>query len=347
MSRGRVALRVLAALGVLLTVGWLLGDALPLGPRQVRGLVPCAVLAVLVLVVSVWLLRDGSIRLRRNPDLLVPLGCLLFALWTIHRGIELAALGPTLHEDLWVLEVGKVVVDVTLYLLVMIAVYVAYAAWVTTLALRAVSSGSGAPPAEHPPLRCFLRTLAAMALGLVVLLGLLALVLALLASGGGGTQAMTLIAILAILWNFATAALLPTVLHSPEPLGKALKRGIALSWRHLHRWWLVVLAHLLLLGLVTYVDVTYHPEAGVRETKTDGAVTVTRRSRTVARQNLGVQAFWTGAYEARTRWYEAYMAALEVPTHPLVDRVLWILFSVLAILVKLTIIVRWREAEGS
>jgi hypothetical protein len=351
MHRTSSLLRILAVLGLVLTLGWLLDDASNLEPRQDRGLLTLFVLLVLSVVVALTLMRDGAALLRRNLDLLVPLGCLMLAWWAVDRAMEMEFLRRSFHDPWFVFELGKVVIDCSLHVILSIGLFVGYAAWVTTMMLRAVAPDETGDAADHAPLRRFLRTLAAMALGTVVLVATLAIVLGVFSFQGSPSEVVPLAVIFlglpAVAWNFATAALLPVVLHGRERIVPALKRGLAVSWRHKRTWWAVLLAHLLLLGLIVYVDVSFDAEEVVRERKPGGGQSATTKSRHVAQHHWGVHAFWTGAYEADTRWYTVHMEVLETPPNPFFRKLFWILFSVLAVVVKLTIIARWRRAGSA
>ena len=85
---------------------------------------------------------------------------------------------------------------------------------------------------------------------------------------------------------------------------------------------LPVLAQLVLLGAVTYVSVSYSDGLGRHHSST----------------NVGVHGFWIGGYENECRWYGAFMDAYGVAKVGVVVTALNLIFGVLAIAVKLTVV---------
>ena len=83
---------------------------------------------------------------------------------------------------------------------------------------------------------------------------------------------------------------------------------------------------MILLGWVTFIYVSYsgnpRPGAFTTETKT----------------NWQVNGFWTGGYEDNCRWHDDLMKAVEAEPLPLVATLLWLMYAVLAIVVKLRIV---------
>ena len=83
---------------------------------------------------------------------------------------------------------------------------------------------------------------------------------------------------------------------------------------------------MLLLGWVAYIHVSFehNPRPGVFRSET--------------RENWHVNGFWTGGYEDTCRWHGDLMKTLDAAPVPLVATLLSLLFSVLAIAVKLRIV---------
>jgi hypothetical protein len=99
--------------------------------------------------------------------------------------------------------------------------------------------------------------------------------------------------------------------------GEALRHGIQVSWRAKERWWLPILAQMMLLGLFTFISVSY---AGHSKT------------------NWSANGFWTGGYENECCWYGKLMEALEAPKVAVISTALGLVFGVLAVAVKLRIV---------
>jgi hypothetical protein len=217
-----------------------------------------------------------------------------------------------------------------------ILVRVAYGAWVTVLILDAVRHGrADLLGAGARARRRRLRVLGLEALGWGVLF--LGLAGAIAVAAAAVPLALALIGLGSLLWNLATAALLPVALDAGLPFGAALRKGLRLSWAGKGRWWKPVLVQLVLLGWVTYLSVSY---TDVRP----GSVQTTSKS------NWSVNGFWTGGYEDECRWYGKLLELLEAPRLALVTTALGLVFGVLALGVKLTVVAdleRLRLGEPS
>jgi hypothetical protein len=296
---------------------------LPLKARQEAGFL-VLVLALLAVVLTLRLLLPAATRkLLRHKDLLVPLGLLVLAegvlgwLLLLPVAAVLVAFRP-LHLGVLTLSLsGAAVLGVLLR--------AAYGTWATTLILDAVRRDRADPLEALGGLRrWFWRVLGLECIGWGALFAGLALALALAAAAQ--PLAILLIGAGSLLWNLATAALLPVALDDRLSFGAALRAGIGASWAHRGRWWKPVMVQLLLLGAFTFVSVSY--------TETSGPGGVTTHTTT----NWGVNGFWTGGYTDDCRWYGALMQALEAPKLGMVNTALGLLFGVLAVTVKLHIV---------
>ena len=100
-------------------------------------------------------------------------------------------------------------------------------------------------------------------------------------------------------------------------------------------WWAQLLAHLLLLGLLIFLRVDF--------SKTERTVDPVNQSSYVNRESKTnvswqVDAFWVGGYEHQCRWYTKYAAELETKPVPIITALLSLLFLVVAVGMKLTVI---------
>jgi hypothetical protein len=148
---------------------------------------------------------------------------------------------------------------------------------------------------------------------------------------------LVLIGLGSLLWNLATAALLPAALGEEFlRFGPALRTGVRVSWSSRGRWWKLVVMQMVLLGWVTFISLSYTEE------RPGGSTT---RSVT----NWSVNAFWTGGYEDECRWYGKLQEALQAPGLAAVSTALALVFGVLAIGIKLAVVhglwLSRREAE--
>jgi hypothetical protein len=296
---------------------------LPLKPRQEAGFLVLA-LALLAVTLALRLLLPAATRkLLRHKDLLVPLGLLVFAegvlgwLLLLPVAAVFAASRP--------LHLGFLTLSLSVAAVLAVLLRVAYGTWATVLILDAVRRDRADPVEAVGGLRrWFWRVLGLECIGWGILFA--GLVLALALAAAAQALALLLIGAGSLLWNLATAALLPLALDDRLSFGAALRAGMQVSWAHRGRWWKPVVVQMLLLGAFTYVSVSY------TETSGPGAVTTHQTT------NWSVNGFWTGGYTDECRWYGAVMQTLEAPKLGMVSTALGLVFGVLAITVKLHIV---------
>jgi hypothetical protein len=314
-------LRLLALTGPAVVLLWQVVTLPPLLPRQDVCFVALFVLAFCV-ALSLLVVR-ASRTLLRHGDLLVPLGLYTAAVPLANVVLALPALAA-LTAPSWSGQVLGLGMSLSAALVVQVVLAVFYGGWTTRLIVQAADTGrTDLIGALARPWRWFGRVSVAEAIGwgvlMLLMLPALALAHAALAPG------LLLIGVTSLVWNLATAALLPVVVASRRPLGAALANGFRASWEYKGRWWYVVVVQMLLLGWVTFLSVSF--------TSSNGPGNVTTKSNT----NWGVNGFWTGGYENNSRWYakvaEIYETQPLAPVTTLVD----LLFGLLAIAVKVRI----------
>jgi hypothetical protein len=333
MPVARLLLRLVAVLGPLAVIGWELASLPALRPRQDWGLVVLflAGLAVFFFLILVTPRAIGTIG--RHPDLLVPLG-VTTALSGAAGWLASLPAFSSLGAPLWSGEPLGISVALSVSALFVLLLAILHAGWTTSLILQAAARGRVdlLAPLTSPG-RWLPRTFAALTVGVVGLVLLLAVGLA--AAAAALPLGLILMAVGSLAWNLATAALLPATLRSPGPLGRSLAEGFRESRRGMGRWWGVVLLHMILLGWVTFLSLSYtHSEGG--------------RTTTQSTTSFNVNGFWTGGYEAGCRWYDQVARVGKTETLPPVVTLLGLLFGVAAIAVKLTIALRmsWPAEEA-
>ncbi len=98
-----------------------------------------------------------------------------------------------------------------------------------------------------------------------------------------------------------TAALLPVVVAERKRFGELVREGIRVTWEGKSRWWLPVVAQMVLLGWITFFSVSYssnpRPDSFSTQNNTD----------------FSVNAFWTGGYANECQWRTRLMAVSESP----------------------------------
>jgi len=333
--------RVTSVLGVIIALVIAAFQSFPLEPRQGRGVLVALVIAVAAIVVLRLLFPFAWRTLWRRPDLLVPVGIVVLVVQFLGLMAKAPLLG-SLFEPEWSANVLGISFGLSLGGVLSVVVWTAFAAWQTDLLWRALHQDTVLSLAPWPVVReKFLRALGALAVGVIVLLVCLVPILAV----GLVTFLLALpaMAALGILWNLVTAALLPVTLFRPGPISAALRDGLRHSWELKGRWWRQLLAQLLLLGLVTVLAVSFTATS----TRTDPS----GRTRQVNRQTKSnvkwnVNAFWVGGYEYQCRWYSKYAEAIEAEPVPIISQLLMLLFLVLAVAMKMTVIRELPDIAG-
>ncbi len=286
---------------------------------RVRGGTGLGAVCLLVMILAVGLtalvlMPGAASALAGNKDLLVPLALLVIAArligWLSAAPVLGALLLPSLPLRVFSLSFG-----ISLSLVLHIVLAVAYATWMTAAVLEWVQTGNGDPCRVLPATpRRFLRVLGLEFIGWATVMVATAVLLLLMPM----MQFFALVpmAIFAVAWNFATAAVLLVGFAGQGGIWRSFRAGTAASLGNLGKWWLLLLAQMLVLGLFFF----YYRSGG-------GQTNV----------SWSVNTFWTGGYEDTCRWYGKLAEAARTPTLPFVDTLLKMLFGAFAVAIKLAI----------
>jgi hypothetical protein len=281
------------------------------------GVVVLLALILLVGLTSLVLMPRAASTLLSNKDLLMPLALVVFVGkllgWLSAAPLLGALLKPSLPLHLFNLSVG-----LSLSFLLHIALAVAYATWMTAALLELERTGNGDPTKMLPtaPGR-LLRVLGLEFIGWAVVMVATSVLLLLMPLMG--FLALVPLAVFAVAWNYATAAILPVAMQEDGGFWRSFRAGVVASLCNLGKWWLLLLAQLLLLGLVFY----YRSSSG-------GNTNV----------SWSVNVFWTGGYEDECRWYGKLAEATHTVKLPFVESLLTLLFGAFAVAIKLAIVQR-------
>lgn len=309
-------LRLLAALGAAAVLVYELVGMFPLQPRQSYAFIPFFGILLVTLVLGVTLFRRSTQLLLRHPDLLVPIGLLIAfdsALAVVPR---LGALGALSGR----LELLSISAELSLMVILSLALHVLFAGWMTQLVLDVVLlDRSNLVAGFRNWRRTFLRTLVVVLLGWGLLFLVLGSMLTTLARAI--PLLLVLMGVLAFVWNFCTVAVLPVVVHRRDSLWNGIRAGVRISVAYAKRWMWVLLAQLFVLGVLVYWSVT-----------TTSALSFKSNAK------FSVQVFWIGAYENSSRWYTEMMQVAEAAPVEFLSTLLLIVLTVVAIAVKLEIV---------
>lgn len=318
-------LRALAFVGPFAILAVELIPSLPLEPRQGYALPVIALTASTVLFL-VMAIRRKSVRMfGAHADLLVPLG--LYIVTTKMLGwflaLPLMASATSSSEPLSILGLP---LTLSWAMFFSIAIAVIHATWAITLICQVIRGDTLDLRAGWNSIRTSgWRVFFAMALGTVPLF--LGVGLAVSFAAVAMPLAMLSIGIGTVLLSFATAGLLLHVVARPaQPFWSGLGSSVRISLRYSAQWWAPLLAQMVVLGLVTFSDVSY----------TIGSINK-------ANTNWGINGLWTGAFETDSQWLGKLMESVEASPPAFAPTALTILLGVLAVAIKVRIAAALHE----
>jgi hypothetical protein len=323
--------RALALAGTAIAVLGALLRSIPVGMHHGAGLGTFILVAGAVVVTARLLFAPAWRTIVSRPDLLVPVGIVLFGQevlgWLARIPVLVPILSHTLSGRILGLSLGMSGVGV-----LGIVLWVSFAAWQTGLLVHIVCSPDRYPLDPWVSIRRgFLPCLATIALGNLVILAVMIPYVALLAV----SEPPELIAIIAlgsltVAWNVVTTAVLPIAVSRDGPITTRMKEGFRESWRLKSRLWPRLFAQLLLMGLATF---SY--ERSRTTTTLPGGITSVTES---GNSSCQVHAIWVGGYENNDHWYDDAVANAKATPVPVLTWILNVLFLVLAVAMKWTMI---------
>lgn len=346
-SLATALLRLIAFLGTGAFILWQVVSLARLQPRQSDGFKVLFVVMLAVGFTLLILLPDALRRLSRHPDLLVPLGLFISANALFNTLMALPAVAAILAHS-WPVKLLMFSFSLSVSLVFTTFLTVAYVGWTTALIFQVVVVGQSNLITPLSIIRrWFWRVLGLELIGWGTLLSVSVIVLAVAATSM--SFALLLLAITSLLWNLATAALVPVALADTQSFWQALRNGMAVSRAGMRKWAPLVVVQMILLGWVTFINVSYttyetkytnttHTSSRL-ETETVSTTTGYSDTRTEhTKKNWQVNNFWTGGYADDCKWHESLMKALEAEPLPLVNSLLSLLLALLAIIIKLKIV---------
>ena len=281
------------------------------------------VVAVLIIVATGLVLlvplRREARRMLQHPDLLVPLGLLVLATGMVEWTLTWPVLG-TILAPAWQLSLVSLSFSLSVGLVIQVALAVAFAAW--SLSLICVTTEDRAPDlleGLRSIRRGFWRTFGYMAIAITGFYLLLAVMIAM--ASFALPLAVIGIGVGTLLLNFATAGALLRGIARPEvPFWQCFRESVAASSQHLSRWWAPLLLQMEILGLLTFVHLSFSSYGNHRSVS-----------------NWAVNGMWTGGFESDSRWLSNVMDAVEAPAPAVVATLLGLVLGILAVAVKLRI----------
>jgi hypothetical protein len=280
-----------------------------------------------VALTALVLMPKAAGALLRNGDLLLPFVLTLVAGNLVEWISAAQFIGTALKSSL-PLKFISLSLPFSLMFVLHIVLAVAYATWMTAALLEFVRTENNDPcrVLSEVPKR-FSRIMGLEFIGWITVMVITAMLLQLMPVMGG--VALLPMAAFGVMWNFATAAVLPVGFATEGGFWRSFRAGVGASLGYLGNWWLLLLVQMALLGLVFY----YQSSSG-------GNTNV----------SWSVNVFWTGGYEDECRWYGKLVEIMRTPKLPVVDTLLTLLFGVFAVAIKLAIIQRLQptaQAQAS
>lgn len=347
-SPANTLLRIIALVGTGAILLWQALTLPHLEPRQDSGFTLLTLVALGVGVTLMLFMKETVRGILLNLDLLVPLGLFIVASDILNRLLLIPVLAALLTPE-WPVKLFTLSFSISASFVLNLVLSVIYVGWTTCLILQAVILGH--VRLEHPLSivgRWFWRTLALEFFGwgilLIVSAGLIATSLF-----SVRTSNLFALASLSLLWNLATAAVLPVALADSKSFWESLRHGIAVSFYGLPKWAHLILIQMILLGWVTFIHVsytTYEAKSSTTRQAVSGLNADTERitesysnSQTEhTKQSWGVNSFWIGGYNDGCKWYEDLMKVLEAKRLQFVESLLTLLFAIFAIAIKFSIV---------
>jgi hypothetical protein len=302
-------------LGVALFVD--LMRSLPMQRGLDLGIMMLLAFSFAVPLVCLLLMPRAASALVGSADILIPLALVVIA-GKVIGWLTVAPLFGSLLSPSLPLHWLSLSFRLSLSFVINVALAVAYAAWMTAVIVEFVRSGSIDPRSLFKPaMKRFWQFFGVLFIGWVTVMIVAPVFLALMPVVA--PLALFGMLVFALAWNFSTAAVLPAAWQDDDGFWNAFRRGMNVSRANLRKWWPVLLAQMLLLGLATY----YFTGSAMRRSS-----------------GWTVNAFWIGGFADDSRWYAAWAAAMNAPKLPFVETVLTLLLGVFAVIVKIAIVQR-------
>jgi len=214
--------------------------------------------------------------------------------------------------------------SLSLSFLVNVVLAVAYATWATAAVLELVRSDEGDPCRVLPiPMSRFCRVLGLEFIGWAVMMICVSMLILLMPVVG--FFALVPMAVLAIGWNLATAAVLPVAMPGGAGFWQSFREGVSVSLANIRRWWPLLVAQMLLLGMIFI----FYSNVGGN-----------------SNMSWNVNTFWTSGYEDDCRWYGKLAEVFRTAKLPLVETLLGLLFGAFGVGIKVRIVQCLKMAQG-
>lgn len=328
------ALRRLKFVALFGTIAAVLTEAVGLSSLQSRqgyAFFALAATGAATTLLFVLLLRRSVGVLLKHANLLLPLGLLVTFDTALYYLATVPLVSGFLHPS-WTFSVLASSYTLSGAFLLGLVSSVFFGCWTMLLVLQAVRDDRVEPleALSGWPEQLW-RTFVVMSFGWGVTLFVVGALFWSLGSLGLIYVSIVTVGVLALLWNFATAAILPVALARSGSLIVAIREGVGVSLKHARAWALPLLSHLLLLGLIVLLWVSY---------QTTSIGSFHQQSDTV----IQVNGFWLGAFEDSSRWYTKLMQTVRAPEVGLVSLLFKMLLTVVAIVMKIEIVSKLRDS---
>ena len=340
-------LRLIAFIGVIAAALLKVFSISEISPNQYYSFYALA-LIVLGVFVSIIILGRTAFQALKNPDLFVPVGLYLTADTLAGLGLQTSSFVGFRDGRL---DMAGLSVVFVAGILLQLAIGVCFTGWMTRIILRFVQTEKVDLIASFRGLRWwFPRTLCFVVLGWLPVYLLLGVIFQPALAGGNTwtlagiiTPFLFIMAAFALVWNLATALVLPFVLSVQTNLKEAFVEGVKFSWARKKKTILPILLLMITAGWIVLISVSYAE-------RNDGAaefgetVEGYSNSRLTRKFNYSTNFIWIGDYPESSGWHKELLKAVkEEPLAP-VDFRIALLMLFLSLVVNLKII---GEAFGA
>jgi hypothetical protein len=294
-------------------------------------------------IVSLIVLARSFIKVLEAPDLLVPVGLYIFAGFLSGFLIQSSPFigfrdGRSNFADAGFAVVSAIVLQ--------LALAACFTGWMTRVILKFVETGRVDLTGSFENIKWwFPRTALTLIFGWLPVI-LLLFVLIPLSYRASSFAFSTLIypimfalAAFSLIWNLATAVLLPHVLTAQTNLREAIGEGLRIGWLNKAKTIVPVILLMLVSGWIVFISVTFNDQ--VTEKKKFGEYSFGEDYSIKHQTNYSSEFVWVADYPEKSKWHAAMMGAVKQEPLETMDFRIMLLLLLLSVTVNLEIIRRY------
>ncbi len=335
-------LRIIAVLGVIIAAVYKFFSVSEIKPNQEYSIY-ALILVGFGTFISLAILGRSSVRILKNPDLLVPLGLYITAQSLFDVFVQSSPFISFKNSGFNFSDVNFSVVPA---IILNFAIAACFTGWITRTLLNFVETGEVDLIKSFQNIsEWFPRTLGTLFLGsLPIFLFSFAFIPFLFKTSPAVHMALIyplvlFIAIFSIILNLATAVLVPHVLATQANLREAIFEGIKISWLNKRKTFVPVVLLMLVSGWIVFISVRFNDLN--TEKKKFGEYSYVNDYSVRYQTNFSTDFIWIGDYQEQSEWHKKMLKAVKQEPLGTADFRVMILMLILSLAVNLEIISRY------